>query len=241
MARFLGGLNYEIANQLELQQYMELEEMLHVAIKLENQFKRRGISTRFGGVSNSGRFNPSAWRSNPTYDNKPKPKVGEESSNRPKRESKTESVQALKYEGKSDPKSSRTRDIVCFKCQGRGHIASQCPNRRIMVLKGNGELESESEESEDAAEQEEEELEEEAETLNVPHAELSLVSRRVLTVYKGEEQLQRENIFHTRCEIQGKICSMIIDSGSCANVISNIVVDKLGLPTTKHLEPYRLQ
>ena len=80
MARFLGGLNHEIANQLELQQYVELEEMLHVAIKLENQFKRRGISTRFGGVSNSGRFNPSAWRSNPTYDNKPKPNLSKHSS-----------------------------------------------------------------------------------------------------------------------------------------------------------------
>ena len=43
MARFLGGLNREIANQLELQQYVELEEMLHVTIKLENQFKRRGV------------------------------------------------------------------------------------------------------------------------------------------------------------------------------------------------------
>ena len=43
MARFLGGLNREIANQLKLQQYVELEEMLHVAIKLENQFKKRGV------------------------------------------------------------------------------------------------------------------------------------------------------------------------------------------------------
>ena len=34
---------------------------------------------------------------------------------------------------------------------------------------------------------------------------------------------------------------MIIDSGSCTNVISNIVVDKLGLITIKHPEPYRLQ
>ena len=54
METFLGGLNREIANQLELQQYVELEEMLHVAIKLENQFKRRGVGSRFGGVSNSG-------------------------------------------------------------------------------------------------------------------------------------------------------------------------------------------
>ena len=50
MARFLGGLNRDIAIQLELQQYLELEEMLHVAIKLENQFKRRGVGSQFGGV-----------------------------------------------------------------------------------------------------------------------------------------------------------------------------------------------
>ena len=34
---------------------------------------------------------------------------------------------------------------------------------------------------------------------------------------------------------------MIIDSGSCTNVISNLVVDKLGLTTIKHPEPFRLQ
>ncbi|XP_060675255.1 uncharacterized protein LOC132804574 [Ziziphus jujuba] len=47
MERFLGGLNREIANQLELQQYVELEEMLHVVIKLEHQFKRRGVRSWF--------------------------------------------------------------------------------------------------------------------------------------------------------------------------------------------------
>ena len=122
--------------------------MLHVAIKLENQFKRRGVGSRFGGVTNSGRTNPSGWINNPTYDNKPKPKLGEESFNRPKWEAKTESVQALRGELKSDLKPKKSREIICFKCQGQGHIANQCPNRRIMVIKGNGELESESEESE---------------------------------------------------------------------------------------------
>ena len=70
---------------------------------------------------------------------------------------------------------------------------------------------------------------------------MSLVARKVLTVYKDEDQIQRENIFHTRCEIQGNICSMIVDKGSCENVISNVVVDKIGLTTIKHPEPYRLQ
>ncbi|RVW85494.1 hypothetical protein CK203_044100 [Vitis vinifera] len=41
MARFLLGLNWEIANLVELQHYMELEDMVHMAIKIENQLKRR--------------------------------------------------------------------------------------------------------------------------------------------------------------------------------------------------------
>ena len=42
MARFLNGLNREIANVVELQYYMELEDMIHMAIKVERQIKRRG-------------------------------------------------------------------------------------------------------------------------------------------------------------------------------------------------------
>lgn len=34
---------------------------------------------------------------------------------------------------------------------------------------------------------------------------------------------------------------MIIDGGSCANVASTLLVDKLKLPTSKHPRPYKLQ
>jgi len=35
MARFLNGLNRDIANVLELQHYVELEDMVHMATKVE--------------------------------------------------------------------------------------------------------------------------------------------------------------------------------------------------------------
>ena len=41
MARFLVGLNRQIQNVVELQHYVELEHMVHMAIKIENQVKRR--------------------------------------------------------------------------------------------------------------------------------------------------------------------------------------------------------
>jgi len=37
-----------------------------------------------------------------------------------------------------------------------------------------------------------------------------------------------------------KTCSLIIDSGSCVNVASTRVVDKLGLKTIPHAKPYKL-
>jgi len=35
IARFLNGLNRDIANVVELQHYVELEDMVHIAIKVE--------------------------------------------------------------------------------------------------------------------------------------------------------------------------------------------------------------
>jgi len=56
---------------------------------------------------------------------------------------------------------------------------------------------------------------------------------------KGESQ--REHIFHSRCTIQGKVCSLIIDGGSYTNVASVHLIKKLKLPTFQHLRPYSLQ
>ncbi|XP_033139474.1 uncharacterized protein LOC117131453 [Brassica rapa] len=55
MARFLGGLNREIQDSVEMQHYVEIEEMLHKAILVEQQLKRKGNSRSYG----SSRFHHS--------------------------------------------------------------------------------------------------------------------------------------------------------------------------------------
>jgi len=68
-----------------------------------------------------------------------------------------------------------------------------------------------------------------------------LVVRRMLgIIQKPFDETQRENIFHTYCLINNKLCSTIIDGDSCANMAITRV-GKLGLLTISHSKPYKLQ
>ena len=41
--------------------------------------------------------------------------------------------------------------------------------------------------------------------------------------------------------MKDRVCSLIVDGGSCVNVASVLLVDKFGLPKMKHPRPYKLQ
>ncbi|KAL4324628.1 hypothetical protein GQ457_11G026150 [Hibiscus cannabinus] len=139
--------------------------------------------------------------------------------------------------GKQTVTPSRNRDTQCFKCLGRGHIASQCPNRHTMVIRESGEIETDSEK-----EEEDDTIEEEVnENVDFPADGEVLVVKKSLNTQVVQSDQQRENIFHTRCHINGKVCFVIIDGGNCTNVASTLMVQKLGLETTKHPHPYKLQ
>ena len=70
----------------------------------------------------------------------------------------------------------------------------------------------------------------------------SLMARHALSAHVKEDDMeqQREKIFHTRCHINNKVCSMIIDGGSCTNVARTTLVENLNLPSLKHPRPYKL-
>ncbi|CAL1388547.1 unnamed protein product [Linum trigynum] len=66
------------------------------------------------------------------------------------------------------------------------------------------------------------------------------ISRRALTIDTVSVSNQRENLFHSRCLIAGNLLSLIVDRGSCANAVSQDMVEKLGLTTNRHPKPYKL-
>ena len=106
-----------------------------------------------------------------------------------------------------------------------------------MILKENGEVESDSEG----------EIEDDMLPLKdvsdgeYPKVGQALVVRKALNIQVKEKvDEQRENIFQTRCQVKDRVCNMIIDGGSCTNVASTELIEKLGFHTIKHPRPYKL-
>ena len=71
--------------------------------------------------------------------------------------------------------------------------------------------------------------------------DLLVIWRMLGQIQKPFDEIQKENIFHTRCLINNKLYSLIVDEGSCTNVASTRVVEKLGLTTISHAKPYKFQ
>jgi hypothetical protein len=215
IARYLGGLNTDIAHPVQLQQYWSVEDVICLALRVEKQIPKRSSYKKFSFTENS------------PYPRKP-PVEQPSSSVKPSHKTSTQ---------------NKTKAVKCFKCQGFGHISSDCPTRRtITIIKGEAYEVSEEEEDEARDDFEREDLDPvyDEEFIVADHGE-SLVIRRSLHTSVKEPHWLRNNIFHTRCTVAGKVCDVIIDSGSCENVVSNYMVEKLKLLTESHPHPYKLQ
>ncbi|KAF8021452.1 hypothetical protein BT93_G1786 [Corymbia citriodora subsp. variegata] len=222
IARFLGGLNQEVQDLVEFQPYWTFEDICKLAIKVEKQLK--------GGRRFSAK--PST-RGTSFFKGSSSSKV-ESTSKQEKGKEKSAEF------GKDLPKKLESGGRKCFKCHGYGHLQADCPNRRVMTLqeieKINFELQDAEEAQIDFGSEKEDEV-----VAQADEGEFLVIRRALHTMIAANEEEQRENIFQTRCTINGKVCTLIIDSRSCTNVASTVMVEKLKLATSKHPQPYKLQ
>jgi hypothetical protein len=218
LVRYLGGLEPRVANVVELHSYQTLTELTLLSQKVDSQQRSKG------------KFEPTPQSFRPTTYSKP--------TSTHKTTTSTNSQASMISNPKSEPPKAPRR---CFRCQGLGHIASECPNKRMISLAdfevaGGFEFES------DIVTSPELPLDDEVEVTGGPDEGPCQVVRRTLsTTPVPETELQRESIFHTRCTITQKVCSVIIDGGSCTNVASQTLVTKLNLTTQPHPSPYVIQ
>ncbi|KAK1664996.1 hypothetical protein QYE76_053155 [Lolium multiflorum] len=146
--------------------------------------------------------------------------------------------------------TGKTRDIQCRKCLGFGHIERECRTKRVMLVREDGEYDSASDFDEDtlaliaARDGANSDSEREMEVMEADTADQyrSLVAQRVLSVQLSKaEHDQRHNLFQTRGVVKERAIRIIIDGGSCNNLASVDMVEKLSLPTRQRTHPYYIQ
>src|SRR2546425_3567702 len=135
IARFLGGLNLSISKELELYEYHTMEELVQKAMKIERRLKNKSLAKSNFPKTSGG---ISSFRGNSAGSSKDfKGTLSENSST--SSSSSHSFAKSSSADVKALPKTTPTREIKCFKCLGHGHIASQCPNRKVMLLTPQGE------------------------------------------------------------------------------------------------------
>ncbi|XP_031286963.1 uncharacterized protein LOC116145647 [Pistacia vera] len=120
----------------------------------------------------------------------------------------------------------------CFKCNQPGHRSSDCPLRKVIHVVERGEEDDEVYCGPDGDDDEYEDDEDDGQ---------SYVVRRLMLTPKQEDNTQQHQLFRTRCIITNLLLDVIIDSGSCENIISRDVVERLGLKTEKHPNAYTIR
>ncbi|KAL2474558.1 CCHC-type domain-containing protein [Abeliophyllum distichum] len=106
--------------------------MVHMAMNVESQLKRKRAA-RFSLRSNN------TWRLKWNSNNVSNRAISKRKTEPPKKKEDVTSNNKLK----SDFQPSKNMDIKCFKCLGFRHIVSKFPNKRVMILCDNGEVETE--------------------------------------------------------------------------------------------------
>ncbi|KAA0054966.1 transposon Ty3-I Gag-Pol polyprotein isoform X1 [Cucumis melo var. makuwa] len=220
---FVGGLRFDLKEKVKLQPFQHLSEAITYAETVEEMIENRAKSTRKRPWEPSASKKTTAGNSKLKNATSEKPVEQEESSGKkevPEGEKKGKNPYQRPFSGN------------CYRCGQMGHPSNQCPQRKtIAVAKDN----------DDGSNRSLGEFDEETEVIEADEGDsLSCILQRVLISPKEENQLQRHSLFKTRCTIQGKVCNVIIDSGSSENFVSKKLVTALNLKTQPHEKPYKI-
>ena len=171
------------------------------------------------------------------WTNLARPKQHDATSNTTLTKDTTEAGKTPTPEKQTLRRSNRANALHCYSCEEHGHRQTAFPHatRRGLIAKDqhhDQEVYNSQEESEGDND------------LPLPitgdKGHMLVLRRSCITPRRHDEQWLRTNIFRSRCTINNRVCSFVIDSSSCINVISDDAVTKLGILRESHLSPYML-
>uniref|UniRef100_A0A0D3E6J2 CCHC-type domain-containing protein n=1 Tax=Brassica oleracea var. oleracea TaxID=109376 RepID=A0A0D3E6J2_BRAOL len=222
VSRFIGGLRSQLQTAMAQFDPSTISEAQQRAASLEQQSR----SSNWNSSSTRSRSQDQTVSTNPATTIK---EAGDASPSVTK--PATQDEQQLR-------RSTRPNALRCYSCGEQGHRQTACPHatcRGLVINEPVDELDVYDSQEEDDGEND---------TLVHQTAgdsgHLLLLHRSCLAPRQQDDKWLRTSIFRSTCTIQDRICSFIIDSGSCRNVISEDAVKKLGITAKPHPAPYSL-
>ncbi|KAF8106014.1 hypothetical protein N665_0148s0002 [Sinapis alba] len=222
VSRFIGGLRPQLQNSMVQFDPSTIGEAHRRAASFEQQSK----SSNWNSSSSRSRAQDSANSNTPLTSTKD---ISDAAASTTKPTAQDE--QQLR-------RSTRPNALCCYSCGEPGHRQTVCPHatRRGLVF-------DDGTEEQDVYDSQEEDDQDGDNTVSHTAGDtgrLLVLRRACLTPVAQDDQWLRTNIFRSTCTIKDRICSFVIDSGSCRNVVSEKAVEKLGITREKHPAPYNL-
>lgn len=231
ISRFRSGLRPDIKHEMKLLPYDTLDGSYQMALEFEDYFKSSNSRRSSSQVS---RFTSPMSQPSRSHTSAPMP-----SSSRP---APSQSIAQSKGKAPSTASSSGSKSASnttkCYKCHGNGHFAYECPTRNLYIdsIEENDEGEPKENLEKEFYETVGSGSEDDAEC----HDPDLYVMRRVLTTLQSEDDWRRTSIFHTHFRHGDKSIKLVIDNGSCINVVSTSAVERMKLTPEPHPSPYRV-
>ncbi|KAK8947266.1 hypothetical protein KSP39_PZI006860 [Platanthera zijinensis] len=225
LSRFRKGLNPDIQGKLLRYGHTDLHVTFNAALDIEKHNALKGKSRPFQkGKSILGP--PPA----PSYKDKGK-----------YRSSDSSSIVVTAKNNRSPAgervpigRVSRT-NVTCFACGVQGHYANDCPTKPkpLALLDAAGG-------SDDLTFEAEECSESDGVPSDMDDDSHLMVMRCILATPRPLDEWNRTNIFSLNFKSGEKWCRLIIDSGSCMNVVSEAAVARMSLVAEPHPHPYKV-
>ena len=231
-ARYVNCLKFSIQDELSMHRVRNVEEAYQLALKgkekQNRQFVQRNIGARRGTLSPSqGSFNYGRGESSQGAE-----KVEDSQQNNPKPPRGSGFYRGRGYD------ASRGRPIVCFRCSEEGHQAFEFPNYYMQEPKKGEQPRLNLAQAEDEEEGDESKVFLDIRENIMIQREMMIPKKEKKQSSDNEDSWLRTKKFQTRCTSGGKVCKVIVGSGSCENMVNREMVDKLKLYCDKHPHPY---
>jgi hypothetical protein len=253
--RFYGWLWTEIQDIADYKEYNTINRLFQLAMLVEKELQgrqstrlkssftprhtlttpstSRALAIAHCSMTPSTSHAPSALTTPP-----PAPRASETTPTAPRA--------AAKPSSSSITSTGHTFDIKCHRCHGVGHFLRDCPSKKSYIATDDGGYVSASDMEDDFALQTNNagDLDDDdAEVFGSEHTDeyntKTYVVQWVLSAQVDtSEKLQCHNLFQIFFVVKDCRVHIIIDGGSCNNLVSADFVAKIGLMTHLHTHPY---